>query len=337
MRYRDSGQANQNWTWIEGVYALKWIAAAAVSTILSLQNTVPDHLSINFKEQTVANVERQEYEQPVWPLVDQAKLDSLMKSLVPVVYKQPENARFGNSGAIIPEVIGYTLDEERFAELFYDFMYGEGSPAFEVPRRALYPRVDSEILAPLREKAIGYYVTYYNSRNQSRSHNIHLAAKAIDNTVVFPGETFSFNETVGIRTQEKGYKQAPVIVRGELSEGIGGGICQVSSTLFNAIDRAGLQVVHRYSHSRHVPYVPSGRDATVSWGGPDFAFRNPYNQPVLLRTFSGQGRVQITVYSSEMIEFYPREVPGVSKPKRMPDEIRIETNAEPGDQLQPPS
>lgn len=337
MRYRNSGQANQNWTWIEGEYALNWIAAAAVSTILALQHTMPDQLSINFKEQTVANVERQEYEQPVWPLVDQAKLDSLMKSLVPVVYKQPENARFGNSGAIIPEVVGYTLDEERFAELFYDFMYGEGPPAVEIPRRVLYPRVDSEILAPLREKVIGYYVTYYNSRNQSRSHNIDLAAKAIDNTVVFPGETFSFNETVGIRTREKGYMQAPVIVRGELSEGIGGGICQVSSTLFNAIDRAGLQVVHRYSHSRHVPYVPSGRDATVSWGGPDFAFRNPYNQPVLLRTFSGQGRVQITVYSSEMIEFHPREVPGVSKPKRLPDEIRIETHAEPGDQLHPPS
>lgn len=316
---------------------MKWIAAAALLTTLVLQNTMPDHMSITFKEQSVADVERQEYEQPVWPLVDQDKLDALMKSLVPVVYKQPENARFGNGGGIVPEVIGYTLDEERFAELFYDFMYREGSPGFEVPRRVLYPRVDSEILAPLREKAIGYYVTYYNSRNQSRSHNIQLAAKAIDNTVVFPGETFSFNETVGIRTQEKGYLQAPVIVRGELSEGIGGGICQVSSTLFNAIDRAGLQIVHRYSHSRHVPYVPSGRDATVSWGGPDFAFRNLYNQPVLLRAFSGQGRMQITVYSSEMIEFEPREVPGVSKPKHMPDEIRIETNTEAQDQLQPPS
>lgn len=305
---------------------MKWMATAAA--LLLLHSSIPDSLSINFKEESLGKVERKDFEQPVWPLVDEEKLDSLMKNLAPTVYKPPENARFGDSGKIIPEVIGYTLDQERFIEQFYDFMYDSGSSAVEVPRRVLYPRVDSEILAPLREKAIGYYVTYFNSRNKSRSHNIALAAKAIDNTVVFPGETFSFNETVGIRTREKGYLSAPVIVRGEMAEDIGGGICQVSSTLFNAIDRAGLQVVHRYSHSRHVPYVPSGRDATVSWGGPDLAFRNPYNQPILLRTFVGQGKIYVTVYSSEMVEFYPREVPGVSKPKRMPDEIRIETMVE---------
>lgn len=294
------------------------------AALLLLNGSIPDSLSINFKEESMESIERKDFEQPVWPLVDQDKLDSLMKNLTPKVYKSPENARFGDSGKIIPEVIGYTLDQERFVEQFYEFMYGNGSSALEVPRRVLYPRVDSETLAPLREKVIGYYVTYFNSRNKSRSHNIDLAAKAIDNTVVFPGETFSFNQTVGIRTREKGYQSAGVIVRGELSEGIGGGICQVSSTLFNAIDRAGLQVVHRYSHSRNVPYVPSGRDATVSWGGPDFAFRNTYNQPVLLRSFAGQGRVTITLYSSEMIEYYPREVPGVSKPKRLPDEIKVE-------------
>lgn len=93
-----------------------------------------------------------------------------------------------------------------------------------------------------------------------------------------------------MRTPDKGYMKAPVIVRGELSEGVGGGICQVSSTLFNAVDRAGLEIVQRYSHSRRVPYVPPGRDATVSWGGPDLRFQNKYNQPVLIRAKQHGGR-----------------------------------------------
>src|SRR5690606_24482567 len=114
-------------------------------------------------------------------------------------------------------------------------------------------------------KLIGQYVTYYNSRNKNRSHNISLAAKSINNYVLFPGEVFSFNKVVGQRTISKGYMRAKVIVRGEFSEGIGGGICQVSSTLYNAADHAGLKIMQRYSHSRSVPYVPPGRDATVNW------------------------------------------------------------------------
>ena len=127
----------------------------------------------------------------------------------------------------------------------------------DIPVRTVYPRVDSEVLANIRTQMLGHYVTYFNSRNKERSHNIFLAAEAINNQVVFPGETFSFNQIVGKRTKEKGYLSAPIIVRGELAEGIGGGICQVSSTLFNAVDRSGLHILQRYSHSKRVPYVPS--------------------------------------------------------------------------------
>lgn len=118
---------------------------------------------------------------------------------------------------------------------------------------------------------------------------------------------------------EKGYQRAKVIVRGEVSEGIGGGICQISSTLFNAADRAGLQIVQRYSHSRSVPYVPPGRDATVSWYGPDFVFQNKYEYPVLIRAVVYGGQISIMLYSSDEIKNKPRGVPSASK--RLPEEV----------------
>ncbi|MCQ6512826.1 VanW family protein, partial [Vibrio parahaemolyticus] len=96
----------------------------------------------------------------------------------------------------------------------------------------------------------GEYVTFFSSNNKERNNNIYLAANAINNYVLFPGETFSFNKVVGERSAGKGYLPATVIVKGEYSEDLGGGICQVSSTLFNAVDNAGLKVVKRYSHSK---------------------------------------------------------------------------------------
>ncbi|MFC5703927.1 VanW family protein [Cohnella faecalis] len=301
---------------------LLWIAG--ISLVLR-QNAVPDELSIVNQGTTVAKVNRGDYSLPATPLIDPAKLDSLLDNVERQTFRLPRDAEIGNHGGIVAEQPGYRLDRAGFTHLFHIYFYGSGTSSMEVPLKLIYPKVDSELLAYLREKPIGHYVTYFNAGNKNRSRNIALAAKAINNQVVFPNETFSFNQIVGQRNEKKGYVRAPVIVRGELSEGIGGGICQVSSTLFNAVDRAGLLIVKRYSHSRHVPYVLPGRDATVSWGGPDFAFRNPYNQPILIRAFASGGRMFISIYSSEVIDYRPRAVPGTSK--RLPEEISIETGS----------
>ncbi len=270
-------------------------------------------------------MQRQPFLLPVAPFLDGSRLQQLLRKVEQTVYVKPKNATIGTAGQIVPEVVGSKLNRSQFVDRVYDYLYGSGPMAFAAPVLNDYPRVDSELLADIREKPIGYYVTYFNAGNKPRAHNIALAAKALDNVVVFPGELFSFNETVGMRTEGKGYKRAPIIVRGELAEGIGGGICQVSSTLFNATDRAGLQIVQRYSHSRHVHYVLAGRDATVSWGGPDFSFRNPYHQPILLRTYAGNGAITISIYSSDRIEYKPREVPGMSE--TVPEETSEDRNA----------
>jgi len=271
------------------------------------------------------NIAYDDYTLPGTNLLDVGRFEQLMEELNRQIYKPPVNAYIGDSGQIVPGKIGSKLDREKFAESFLNSLYGNRDEEIELPQAAVYPRIDSELLSEIREKLIGHYVTYYNASNKNRAHNIALAAKSINNTVVFPGELFSFNRVVGQRTAERGYLRASIIVKGEFSEGIGGGICQVSSTLYNATDKAGLKIVQRYSHSRSVPYVPPGRDATVSWGGPDFAFKNQYNQPILIRAYAMHGKMQVSLYSSDSINYKPREVPNAGE--IIPEEITVETGS----------
>lgn len=273
-----------------------------------------DSLTLTQHGKTIAVVHRTDFTMPLpgTPIMNAEKYNQFINQLDQKTYEAPVNARINDQGTIIQGKTGHRLDRVSFKEQFYAYFFGKGPSKIEIPEMNVYPRVDSELLAHIRVKQIGQYVTYFNARNQSRAHNISLAAQAINNYVVFPNETFSFNQVVGIRTAEKGYKRAPVIVKGELSEGIGGGICQVSSTLFNAVDRAGLRIVERFSHSRSVPYVPPGRDATVSWYGPDFRFQNKYNQPILIRAKKYGGSMVVMLYSSDVINYEPRKVPGVS-------------------------
>lgn len=271
----------------------------------------------------IAVIEREQLILPVpglIPLPNEEAMLRLSKELERQVRREPVNAVLDGYGRIVPEVAGAALNRSALQTGLLGYLYEGGPLALDVPLMPVYPRVDSEILSAIRMNAIGRYTTYFNSRNANRSANISLAAKALNNTVVFPGERFSFNGTVGQRTKEKGYLRAPVIVRGEMEEDIGGGICQVSSTLYNAADRAGLTITERYSHSRNVNYVPSGRDATVSWYGPDFAFRNPYNHPVLVRAYAGNGQMSVSIYSSDMLETYNRPVP--DPPADLPEEER---------------
>ncbi|MEI5906344.1 VanW family protein [Bacillus spongiae] len=252
-------------------------------------------------------------------MIDEAALETYMLELEKKVYKPPKNAYIGDDDEIVKETTGRKLDKTKFIDHFYTYYFSKKPSQITIPVKYIYPTIDSELLISIRSKFISQYVTFFNSRNKERSHNIQLAAKAIDNTVIFPGEKFSFNKVVGKRTKKKGYLSAPVIVRGELSEGIGGGICQVSSTLFNAVDRAGVKIVERYSHSRKVPYVPPNRDATVSWYGPDFTFKNPHNQPILIRAKVYGGQLIIKVFSSNELKSQLREVP--SAPKALPKEV----------------
>ncbi|MFF5814248.1 VanW family protein [Peribacillus butanolivorans] len=293
-----------------GVVSLRltWIAGL----LLFVQQVyIPDSLSVTQQGQTIAVVKRAEVSMPFLdvPMMDVDKYNQLIEKIDSQVYQEPVNATIDKNGNILPGRVGYKLYHQAFKEQFFSFLYGRREQKVEVPLLAIQPKVDNELLAQIRVNKIGEYRTYFNVNNKNRYNNISLATEAINNYVVFPGEKFSFNQAVGKRTVNKGYLPARVIVKGEFSEGVGGGICQVSSTLYNAIDNAGLKTIQRYSHTRHVPYVPPGRDATVSWYGPDFRFKNKYNQPILIRATTQEGTVSISVYSSEMINNKTRKVP----------------------------
>ncbi len=272
-------------------------------------------LQIEMEGKTVAMLNRADYSLPFdgVPLVDDSKLARMVEELAKKAYIEPINATINNAGAIVPETKGRRLDDLAFRARFYDYFYGSGAANMNVSYKEVFPKVDKALMSQVRKKRIGQYATYFNAGNRNRVHNIKLASQAINNYVVLPGEIFSFNKVVGQRTKEKGYLQAPIIVRGELSEGIGGGICQVSSTLFNAVDQAGLHIMQRYSHSRNVAYVPPGRDATVSWYGPDFVFQNKYAYPVLIRAIASNGSMYVTVHSFPEMEHEPRNVPSVRR------------------------
>ena len=143
---------------------------------------------------------------------------------------------------------------------------------------------------------LGTFSTTYNTSNTNRVTNLELASEKIDGTIILPGETFSYNKIVGERTIAKGYKEAAVYSGGKVVDGIGGGICQLSSTLYNAVIYANLQITERSNHRFLTSYVTAGRDATVSWGTIDFCFKNTRSYPIKIESSVKNGVVTTEIY-----------------------------------------
>lgn len=159
-----------------------------------------------------------------------------------------------------------------------------------------------EDIPHLEDILIASYTTYFNASDVDRNKNIELSAKAIDNVVVGSGDIFSFNMMTGPRDAENGYQPAPEIINKKLVMGIGGGVCQTSSTLFNVVDQLPVKYVERHHHSLDVGYVPKGRDATVSFGSLDFRFQNTSGAPFLVKAIYGDGFLTIEVRTSKEYE-----------------------------------
>lgn len=170
-----------------------------------------------------------------------------------------------------------------------------------IPVMDVSPAVTDESLKALGfDSVIGEFSTNFNVKEVNRSANLQAAAKTLDRKIIMPGEVFSFNQTVGPRSVETGYKDAYVIINNEYVQGIGGGVCQVSSTLYNAVLLANLQVLERMPHAVAIAYVPLGQDATVNYPNIDFKFKNNTQSIVYIRTEMKPGLLTICLWGKKM-------------------------------------
>ena len=168
-------------------------------------------------------------------------------------------------------------------------------------------RIDEAVARPSRSTAqaramgitgiVGSYETFFGGI-PNRIHNVELVAHLVDAKLIAPGATFSFNGTTGARTADKGFVAAPVIINGELQTALGGGVCQVSTTVFNAAYEAGLPITQRTNHALYISHYPLGRDATVNYPDTDLKFVNDTPHWLLLRTFVTSSSLVVNLYGA---------------------------------------
>lgn len=223
------------------------------------------------------------------------KLSGLATSARDASYKI-ENDKF----IIIPAVSGQEAAIDSFVKELESLSFAKFPAKITLPVTTVPANITTEAIQALAfDSVIAEYKTNFSTYDSNRVFNIALAAKNLDKKEIRPGETFSFNGIVGPRTVQAGYKEAKIIYNNEFIYGIGGGVCQVSTTLYNTILLAGLSIVERQPHSIPITYVPLGRDATVSYPDIDLKFRNDTSGLIYLRTEVKAGVITIRLWGKK--------------------------------------
>ena len=199
------------------------------------------------------------------------------------------------------EIYGYGFDLEQAQQQMEQAQYGD---TLEIPLTLTKPQVlGAELRELLFRDVLASYETKH-SKDANRNTNLRLACEAINGMVLQPGDLFDYNTALGKRTEEKGYKAADAYSGGQTVKSLGGGICQVSSTLYYCTLVADLQIVKRSPHSYVSSYMPMGMDATVSWGGPDFSFRNNTSYPIRIEAEVTDDLVKIRLIGTDEKDYY---------------------------------
>lgn len=192
------------------------------------------------------------------------------------------------TGKIIAGQDGTTVDIEKTLARVMAAAPGQKTELEIIYLQPKYSRRDLE----QADRIVAGYTTWFHG-SSARYQNIRTALHSLNNVVVWPGEMFSFNESTGPRTAERGYLPAPIILQGGFDTDYGGGVCQVASTMFNAALEAGLPIVERHAHTQPVHYVPAGKDATVDYGNLDLKWRNNRKGPLIVKTSLQNGRIYV--------------------------------------------
>ncbi len=199
---------------------------------------------------------------------------------------------------VIPGAFGYHFDIEKAQSMVDQAEYGA---TVYIPMAFQEPEIyGNEVYF---QNVLGYCETKHTN-DENRNHNLRLACKSMDGLILQPGEVFSYNDTLGKRTKENGYRRAGAYSGWELVQAYGGGICQGSTTIYVAALYADLEIVQRRNHGYKVGYVEPGLDATVNWGGPDFQFRNSTHFPIKIAAEVSDGFVRVSILGTEERDYY---------------------------------
>ena len=171
---------------------------------------------------------------------------------------------------------------------------------------------------------ISSFTTHLNPEDTNRNHNIYLASLLLDGYILYPGETLSFNKLIGEATVNKGYLKAPVIIDGKLEEGIGGGLCQVSTTLYNVALKSGLDIIERHNHTLPISYVDLGRDAAVAYDYLDLKMLNVLEKPIIIKAHKFDTKFKIDIYGGPIKDI---EIITTNK-KEISPSIKFESDTE---------
>lgn len=228
--------------------------------------------------------------------------EEYLKRLSATVSREPQDARFQitATGKIVvrPSAPGLLLDLPATAKAIAAAAFSADERTAKLVVRVAEPaRTTADAKAMGITGVVASYTTTYGG-TPGRLNNVQLVSELIDGTLVKPGGTFSFNETTGERTADRGFQEAPVIINGELQNGLGGGVCQVSTTVFNAAYEGGLPITARTNHALYISHYPTGRDATVNYPDLDMRFTNDTGRWLLLRTFVGAGSLTVNLYGT---------------------------------------
>ncbi len=224
-----------------------------------------------------------------------------VEALDAIVYKDPVDARYeveGNTVNVIPGETGRFINKEEAAAAIQNVY--EGCEPVTLPFYVSQPDKTAQTLKDkLFSATLSSYSTSYGTSTSNRCANIARAASLINGAVIAPGGVFSFNDTVGRRTTANGFYTAKEYVDGKSVDGIGGGTCQVSSTLYSAVLYADMTIVERLNHMMTVGYIPLGQDATVSDGGVDFKFKNSSEYPVKISAYTSGATITISIIGTD--------------------------------------
>ncbi len=238
---------------------------------------------------------------------DNKVMNEFIDSIEKDINKEAKNATLTidkGSILIVEEEDGFKLEKDKLKKILYTNVNSKNLNDIneKAPVKTLHAQIKQDELKNINTNVSSYSTNYRSISSSQRANNIELATKAINGTLIMPKEDFSFNKTVGPRTAARGYQGAPVIVGNKVRPGLGGGICQVSGTLYNAVLKANINATERSGHSFPASYLPMGMDATIDYGNIDYKFKNTLDYPIYIEGITNGLNVTFNIYSNRSLK-----------------------------------